>query len=249
MSCRGASRSSTACRGRSASGSTRPGRSRPYTRRATRSGRRGRRPTWRWWSWRPRPRPTPARSGCRTCAIGAGSPPRCSPIPTSRLGGGYFLLLAGLPPEPKGKAAEIRREVTLVIDRSGSIRGEKLDQVREAARQVIAGLDEGEAFNLVLYNEGVDPFAPEAGAEVARDRARGAEVPRRDDRAGRDEHPRRPARGPAARAGRGDLADRAVHDRRPGHGRPDRRVGDPRPGPSSTTRTASGSSASASGWT
>ena len=65
-----------------------------------------------------------------------------------------------MPPEPKGKAAEIRREVTLVIDRSGSMRGEKLDQVREAARQVIAGLDEGEAFNLVLYNEGVDPFAP-----------------------------------------------------------------------------------------
>jgi Ca-activated chloride channel family protein len=40
------------------------------------------------------------------------------------------------------------------------MRGEKLDQVREAARQVIAGLDEGESFNLVLYNEGVDPFRP-----------------------------------------------------------------------------------------
>jgi Ca-activated chloride channel family protein len=80
--------------------------------------------------------------------------------PDHRLGGGYFLLLAGLPPEPRGKATEIRREVTLVIDRSGSMRGEKLDQVREAARQVIAGLDEGEAFNLVLYYEGVDPFSP-----------------------------------------------------------------------------------------
>lgn len=80
--------------------------------------------------------------------------------PDHRLGGGYFLLLAGLPPESKGKAAEIRREVTLVIDRSGSMRGEKLDQVREAARQVVAGLDEGEAFNLILYNEGVDPFSP-----------------------------------------------------------------------------------------
>jgi Ca-activated chloride channel family protein len=79
--------------------------------------------------------------------------------PDPRVGGGYFLLLAGLPPRPKEKAAGIRREVTLVIDRSGSMRGEKLDQVREAARQVIAGLDEGEAFNVVLYNEGVDPFA------------------------------------------------------------------------------------------
>jgi Ca-activated chloride channel family protein len=49
--------------------------------------------------------------------------------------------------------------VTLVIDRSGSMRGEKLAQVREAALQVLAGLDDGEAFNVILYNEGVEPFA------------------------------------------------------------------------------------------
>jgi len=39
------------------------------------------------------------------------------------------------------------------------MRGEKLAQVREAALQVLAGLDDGEAFNVILYNEGVDPFA------------------------------------------------------------------------------------------
>ena len=49
--------------------------------------------------------------------------------------------------------------MTLVIDRSGSMRGEKLAQVREAALQVLAGLDDGEAFNVILYNEGVEPFA------------------------------------------------------------------------------------------
>ena len=83
--------------------------------------------------------------------------------PDPKIGGGYFLLLAGLPPPAnKTDRASIRREVTLVIDRSGSMRGEKLAQVRESALQVLAGLDDGEAFNVILYNEGVEPFADRA---------------------------------------------------------------------------------------
>jgi Ca-activated chloride channel homolog len=81
--------------------------------------------------------------------------------PDPKIGGGYFLLLAGLPPQAaQPDSAGLKREVTLVIDRSGSMRGEKLTQVREAALQVLAGLDDGEAFNVILYNEGVEPFAP-----------------------------------------------------------------------------------------
>ncbi len=80
--------------------------------------------------------------------------------PDPKIGGGYFLLLAGLPPQAaKHDSAGLKREVTLVIDRSGSMRGEKLAQVREAALQVLAGLDRDEAFNIILYNEGVEPFA------------------------------------------------------------------------------------------
>ena len=79
--------------------------------------------------------------------------------PDPKIKGGYFLLLAGLPAKlPQGKNA-IRREVTLVIDRSGSMHGEKLKQVREAALQILAGLDQGEAFNVIVYNQGVDLFS------------------------------------------------------------------------------------------
>ncbi len=77
--------------------------------------------------------------------------------------GGYFLLLAGLPPAPLGADGQpaIKREVTLVIDRSGSMQGEKIEQVREAALQILAGLDDGEAFNIVDYSDRVNLWSPE----------------------------------------------------------------------------------------
>lgn len=82
--------------------------------------------------------------------------------PDPKVGGGYFLLLAGLPAKIGEKeAATMRREVTLVLDRSGSMNGEKMDQAREALLQVISGLNDGEAFNIITYNEGVESFAPQ----------------------------------------------------------------------------------------
>ena len=70
-------------------------------------------------------------------------------------------MLAGLPSQkPDGRTGtSVRREMTLVLDRSGSMNGEKLTQVREAALQVLAGLEFGESFNIIVYNESVDAFA------------------------------------------------------------------------------------------
>ncbi|MBA3937902.1 MAG: VWA domain-containing protein, partial [Planctomycetes bacterium] len=71
---------------------------------------------------------------------------------------GTFLLLAGIPRSAGG--VPMPRELTLVIDRSGSMNGEKIAQVRAAANQIVAGLGNGDRFNLIAYNEGVDLFAP-----------------------------------------------------------------------------------------
>lgn len=72
---------------------------------------------------------------------------------------GYFLMLVSPPAPPKG-VPRMKREVTLVIDRSGSMAGEKLKQARAAASQVLGGLEDGELFNVITYNESVESFAP-----------------------------------------------------------------------------------------
>ena len=89
--------------------------------------------------------------------------------PDPKINGGYFLLLAGLPARPpkRDDGPAIKREVTLVIDHSGSMRGEKIEQVREAALQVLAGLDDGEPFNVIAYSNAVEPLFPKPVAKNA----------------------------------------------------------------------------------
>jgi len=80
--------------------------------------------------------------------------------PEDKTGGGYFLILAGLSPDKtNSEKSSIQRELTLVIDRSGSMRNEKIQQVKEAALQIIAGLNNGEAFNVLAYSDSVDWFS------------------------------------------------------------------------------------------
>jgi len=84
--------------------------------------------------------------------------------PDDKVGGGYFLLLAGLPAErPRtGDAPAIKREVTLVIDRSGSMRNEKIEQVKEAVEGITAtgGTNLHEALAAALSQEPTEGMLP-----------------------------------------------------------------------------------------
>jgi Ca-activated chloride channel homolog len=73
---------------------------------------------------------------------------------------GYFLLLAS----PEIKSADQKRPpktVIFVIDRSGSMGGRKIEQVRAALKSVLNNLREGDLFNIVAYDDRVDAFRPE----------------------------------------------------------------------------------------
>lgn len=79
--------------------------------------------------------------------------------PDPTIGGGYFLLLAGAPRAEASKA--LRREVTVALDRSGSMAGRKLEQAKAAALQVIEGLDDGEGLQLIDYGNSVGTCFPQ----------------------------------------------------------------------------------------
>ncbi len=97
---------------------------------------------------------------------------------------GYFLLLAspeikaagsaGVSPasagvpllspsnDHKAKAAKPQpKTVIFVIDRSGSMAGKKIEQVRAALKYVLNNLHEGDLFNIVAYDDQVEAFRPE----------------------------------------------------------------------------------------
>lgn len=94
---------------------------------------------------------------------GAGVTASLFAYPDLEIEGGYFLLLAGLPAAASKTDADgvpaVKREITVVIDRSGSMSGEKLQQAKAAAVQVIDGLYDGEAFNVIDYSDSMASFA------------------------------------------------------------------------------------------
>jgi Ca-activated chloride channel homolog len=73
---------------------------------------------------------------------------------------GYFLLLAS----PEVKSADekpVAKTVIFVLDRSGSMSGEKIEQAKGAAKFVLNNLREGDLFNIVAYDSEISTFRSE----------------------------------------------------------------------------------------
>src|SRR5213594_2103032 len=70
---------------------------------------------------------------------------------------GYFMLL--LAPGAAADAAALHRDLVAVIDVSGSMSGEKIQQAKSALTQLLASMREGDRFRLVAFSGGVRRYA------------------------------------------------------------------------------------------
>ena len=69
---------------------------------------------------------------------------------------GYALLF--LSPPPSSSEAEVARDLTFVVDISGSMSGGKMEQARTALRQALADLRPADRFRLIAFSSGVREF-------------------------------------------------------------------------------------------
>lgn len=73
---------------------------------------------------------------------------------------GYFLLLAS-PDINADDDKPVPKTVIFVVDRSGSMSGDKIEQAKGAAKFVLNNLKKGDLFNIVAYDSEIATFRPE----------------------------------------------------------------------------------------
>ncbi len=84
---------------------------------------------------------------------------------------GYFLLL--LSPPVETDAARIQpQDIVFVLDTSGSMAGEKMEQARDALRHCLERLREEDRFGIVAFSSDVDAFRDGLSPTTAREEAR-----------------------------------------------------------------------------
>lgn len=71
---------------------------------------------------------------------------------------GYFAFIAE--PNPTSGADVLRKVFTLIIDRSGSMGGTKMEQARNTAAFIVQNLNEGDKFNLIDFDDIITSFRP-----------------------------------------------------------------------------------------
>lgn len=73
-------------------------------------------------------------------------------------GDGFFLFVAE--PDPSENSEALDKVFTLIVDRSGSMAGDKIVQARNAARFIVNNLNEGDRFNIVDFSDDIASFRP-----------------------------------------------------------------------------------------
>ncbi|MCB9367085.1 MAG: VWA domain-containing protein [Calditrichaeota bacterium] len=68
---------------------------------------------------------------------------------------GYYMLLVS-PSPSKTSESPLAKDIVLVLDRSGSMSGEKIIQARDAARFVVENLNPEDRFDVITYNDAVE---------------------------------------------------------------------------------------------
>ena len=83
---------------------------------------------------------------------------------------GFFLLM--LAPQPEIQMDKVLpKDVILVLDRSGSMEGEKFLQAQEAMRFILKHINPEDHFNLIAFSTGVEMFADEMQPYASTDEA------------------------------------------------------------------------------
>jgi Ca-activated chloride channel family protein len=69
---------------------------------------------------------------------------------------GFFLLM--LAPSPKVSGDPLPKDIILVLDRSGSMEGEKFRQAQDALSYILNHLNEADRFNILVFSTGLDRY-------------------------------------------------------------------------------------------
>ena len=80
-----------------------------------------------------------------------------------RKDGKQYALLMVMPPAPSGAAAvSLPREVIFIIDTSGSMEGQSMNQAKEALQMALNRLKPGDRFNVIQFNSVTETLFPDA---------------------------------------------------------------------------------------